>query len=188
MKGRCLALAGLATAALVAAGCSSSGTSGSAGGSGGSGGGSSGSASGSPASHSMSTPVSGHTVRTGKVGGVVVLTDAKGFTLYWFAPDTSTTSKCNGSCASFWPPVKGPVTAVGVKGTFGTIKRSDGSVQATFDGHPLYTFKGDKAPGEASGNGLNINGGLWHQAVVSGKTPAAHPSVSHSSSGGGYGY
>jgi predicted lipoprotein with Yx(FWY)xxD motif len=136
----------------------------------------------------MSTSVSGKTVRTGKIGGVVVLTDAKGFTLYWFAPDTSTTSKCNGSCASFWPPLKGPVTATGIKGTFGTIKRSDGSMQATFDGHPLYTFKGDKAPGQASGNGLNINGGLWHQVVVSGKAPSAHPSGSHSSSGGGYGY
>jgi predicted lipoprotein with Yx(FWY)xxD motif len=117
----------------------------------------------------------------------MVLTNAHGFTLYWFAPDTRTTSKCNGACASFWPPVTGPVTATGIKGTFGTIKRSDGSVQATFDGHPLYTFKGDKAPGLASGNGLNINGGLWHEAAASGKTPAAHPSSSSSSSGG-YGY
>jgi len=116
----------------------------------------------------------------------MVLTDAKGFTLYWFAPDTKTTSKCNGSCASFWPPLKGPVTASGIKGTFGTIKRSDGSVQATFDGHPLYTFKADKAPGQASGNGLNLNGGLWHEAAVSGKAPAPHPSGSSSS--GGYGY
>ncbi len=45
-----------------------------------------------------------------------------------------------------WPPVKGPVTATGVTGTFGTINRSDGSAQATFDGHPLYTFVGDTAP------------------------------------------
>jgi len=170
---RWLALAGLAAAALIAAGCSSSGNSGGSGASGGS-------ASGSPANHS------GNTVKAAKIAGVMVLTDAKGFTLYWFAPDTKTTSKCNGSCAAFWPPLKGPVTASGIKGTFGTIKRSDGSVQATFDGHPLYTFKGDKAPGQASGNGLNINGGLWHEAKVSGKAPAPHPSGSKSS--GGYGY
>jgi|SRR5215813_4095168 len=176
MKRGYLALAGLAAAALITAGCSNSGNSGSAGGS----------ASGAPAKHSMSAHASGSPVKTGKVGAAVVLTDAKGFTLYWFAPDTSTTSKCNGTCASFWPPLKGPVTATGIKGTFGTIKRSDGSKQATFDGHPLYTFKGDKAPGQASGNGLNINGGLWHQAVPSGTTPSAHPSASHSS--GGYSY
>jgi predicted lipoprotein with Yx(FWY)xxD motif len=176
MKRRCLALAGLAAAALIATGCSNSGTSGSSGAAGGS------------ASPSMSGPAAGSTVRTGKVGGVVVLTDASGFTLYWFAPDTSTTSKCNGACASLWPPVKGPVTAHGVKGKFRTIKRSDGSVQATFDGHPLYAFKGDKAPGQASGNGVNVNGGLWHAAVASSKAPPAHPSGSHSSSKGGYSY
>jgi predicted lipoprotein with Yx(FWY)xxD motif len=135
----------------------------------------------------MSARAPGTTVRTAKVGGVIVLTNASGFTLYWFAPDTSTTSKCNATCASFWPPLKGPVAATHIKGTFGTIKRSDGSVQAKFDGHPLYTFKGDKAPGQASGNGLKLNGGLWHAAVVSGKAPAGHPSPhppGHSSSHG----
>jgi predicted lipoprotein with Yx(FWY)xxD motif len=185
MKRRWRALAGLAAAALMAAGCSSSsGSSGSSGGSG-STGGTGGLASGSPASHPMSAPAGGNTVRAAKVGGVMVLADAKGFTLYWFAPDTSTTSKCNGTCASIWPPLTGPVTATGIKGRFGTIKRSDGSVQATFNGRPLYTFKGDKSPGQASGNGLHVNGGLWHEAVVSGKAPATHPSGSRSS---GYGY
>jgi predicted lipoprotein with Yx(FWY)xxD motif len=178
MKKRWLALAGLAAAALIAAGCSSSGSSG----------GSGGNASGSPAAHSMSHPASGNAVKTAKVGGVTVLTNAKGFTLYWFAPDTSTTSKCSGACASFWPPLKGPVTAAGIKGTFGTIKRSDRSVQATFDGHPLYTFKGDTAPGKASGNGLKVNGGLWHETTASGNAPAAHPSSSKSGGSGGYGY
>src|SRR4029077_11743554 len=73
-------------------------------------------------------------LKTAKIGGAMVLTNAKGFTLYSFAPDTSTTSNCNGTCAQNWPPLKGPATASGVKGTFGTIKRSDGSTQATFDG------------------------------------------------------
>src|SRR5580693_599400 len=76
------------------------------------------------------------TVKTATISGVTVLTNASGFTLYSFAPDTSTTSKCNGTCAQSWPPLKGPVTAAGVTGTFSTIARSDGSTQATFDGHP----------------------------------------------------
>jgi len=103
------------------------------------------------------------------VGGVSVLANAKGFTLYWFVPDTATRSNCNGSCAVYWPPVKGPATAgPGVTGKLGTIKRSDGSTQATYNGHPLYTYVGDTAPGQARGNGLNLNGGLWHEVTVSG--------------------
>ena len=118
--------------------------------------------------------------------GVTVLTSSKGFTLYSFAPDTPTKSNCNGTCAQNWPPVRGLVTAPGVKGTFGTIKRSDGSVQATFDGHPLYAFVGDTAPGQAKGNGLNAAGGLWHEITTSGTAPAG--TSSSGSSGGGYGY
>jgi predicted lipoprotein with Yx(FWY)xxD motif len=103
------------------------------------------------------------------IGGVSVLANAEGFTLYWFAPDTATRSNCNGSCAAYWPPVKGPATAgPGVTGRLGTIKRSDGSTQATYNGHPLYTYIGDTAPGQAHGNGLNLNGGLWHEVTVSG--------------------
>jgi predicted lipoprotein with Yx(FWY)xxD motif len=123
-----------------------------------------------------------------KVGGAAVLTNAKGFTLYWFAPDTSTTSKCNGTCAKYWPPVKAPATAgTGVTGKLGAIKRSDGSMQATFDGHPLYTYVGDTKPGEAKGNGLNLSGGVWHEVTVSGAVAGAGASSSSGSSGG-YGY
>ena len=116
----------------------------------------------------------------------MVLTDAKGFAVYSFAPDTMTTSDCNGACAAAWPPVKGPATASGVKGTFDTIKRSNGATQATFDGHPLYTFVGDTAPGQAKGNGLNAAGGLWHEIATSGSTAPAPAGAS--SGGGGYGY
>ena len=85
-----------------------------------------------------------------------MLTNAAGFTLYWFAPDTPTTSKCTGSCATYWPPVKGPATAgSGVTGTIGVITRPDGTKQATYDGHPLYTYAADSAPGQNKGNGLN---------------------------------
>ena len=76
--------------------------------------------------------------------------------------------------------------ASGVKGTFGTIKRSDGSVQATFDGHPLYAFVGDTAPGQAKGNGLNVAGGLWHEVTATGT--AAPAPTGATSGGGGYGY
>ena len=130
-----------------------------------------GSSSGSPSSGgaASSAPAAGSSaLKTAKIGGATVVTNAKGFTLYWFVPDTATTSKCNGSCATFWPPVKGPATAgAGVTGKLATIKRADGSVQATYNGHPLYTYVGDHAPGQATGNGLNVNGGVWHEVTVS---------------------
>jgi predicted lipoprotein with Yx(FWY)xxD motif len=127
------------------------------------------------------------------MSGQQVVTNSKGFTLYWFVPDTSTTSKCTGSCATFWPPVKGPATAgSGVTGTLGTITRSDGTTQATYDGHPLYTYAADTAPGQAKGNGLNVSGGLWYEMTVSGAKPAvgaaASASAAASTKGGGYGY
>src|SRR6266481_4299466 len=126
------------------------------------------SAGASPSSSGSSSPAAAaaSTVKTATITGVTVLTNSKGFTLYSFAPDTSTTSKCNGTCAQNWPPVQGPVTAAGITGTTGTIKRSDGSAQATFDGHPLSTFVGDTAPGQAKGNGLNAAGGLWHEITT----------------------
>ena len=93
---------------------------------------------------------------------MTVLANGKGFTLYSFAPDTPTTSKCYGSCAAYWPPVTGGAAAgSALPGKTGTIKRSDGSLQLTYNGHPLYTYVGDAAPGQASGNNLNLNGGLW---------------------------
>jgi predicted lipoprotein with Yx(FWY)xxD motif len=124
-----------------------------------------------------------------------VLTNAQGKTLYWFAIDTSTMSNCNGSCASFWPPLTGKAAAASgtsLMHAFGTITRSGGAVQATYDGHPLYTYVGDTAPGQINGNGKNLSGGLWWAMTPSGaKLAAAHPSGGSSSSGGGgggYGY
>lgn len=108
-------------------------------------------------------------VRTAKIGGVTVLTNARGFTLYWFALDTPSRSNCNGTCAGYWPPVTGtPAAGPGVTGKVGTIKRSDGTTQVTYSGHPLYTYIVDTAPGQAHGNNLNLNGGLWHEVTVSG--------------------
>ena len=151
-------------------GCSSSGTS-------------SGSSSGGSGGHAA--PAAG-SLKTAKIGAATVLTNSKGFTLYSFALDTPAKSNCNGTCAANWPPVTGAVTAPGITGTFGTITRSDGSKQATFNGHPLYTFTADTSPGQAKGNGLNAFGGVWHEDTTSGS--AAPASSTSSGGGGGSGY
>ena len=171
-------VAGLAALALTVSACASSGSSSSAA-----------STPAAAASNSATAAASGSggsTVAERTIGSQQVLTNAQGLTLYWFVPDTSTTSKCTGSCATYWPPVKGPITAgSGVTGTLGTITRSDGTTQATYDGHPLYTYAADSGPGQNKGNGLNVSGGLWYEMTVSGATPAAKTSTS---GGGGYGY
>jgi predicted lipoprotein with Yx(FWY)xxD motif len=115
-----------------------------------------------------------------------VLVNAKGHTLYWFAIDTPTMSKCTGSCAKYWPPVTGkPTAAAGMSlpHALGSITRSNGQRQATYNGHPLYTYVGDTAPGQITGNGQKLSGGLWWAATPSG-AKLAHPT----SSGGGGGY
>jgi predicted lipoprotein with Yx(FWY)xxD motif len=134
-------------------------------------------------------------IKTATAGGRVVLIDAQGFTLYWYAPDTATASNCTGSCATAWPPLIGtPSFASGVSltGKLGTIKRADGSTQATYDGHPLYLFKADTSAGAAKGNKAS---GIWWIMTVSGKkiqaaitSTSASSGGSSSSSSGGYGY
>ena len=163
-----LASAAVIAAALSVAACGSSSP------------GSSGAASASPSAASGSGS-SGSALKTTTINGVTLLTNAQGFTLYMFAPDTAGTSKCNGSCAQVWPPVNGPVTAgSGVTGALGTINRANGATQATYNGHPLYTYAGDTRPGQAKGNGLN---GVWHEVTASG---TAAPASSPSAGGNGY--
>ena len=167
MRNRFLAAGLVAAAALMAAGCGSS-------------------SSGSGNAGSTPGGASGAALKTAAVSGATVLANAQGFTLYWFGPDTAGKSNCTGGCAQVWPPVTGPATAgTGVTGTLATITRSDGMVQATYDGHPLYTYTADTAPGQAKGNGVNASGGVWHEVTVSGgPVPASTPT----SGGGGYGY
>ena len=154
MRIKIVAVAGMAAVALGAAACSSS---------------SAGTTAGSGTPSSASASGGGAVVHSSTIGGVAVVTNAQGFTLYSFAPDTATTSKCTGACAQIWPPLTGPVTAAqGVTGKLGTITRSDGSKQATYDGHPLYTYIADSAPGQAKGNNINLNGGIWHEVPVAG--------------------
>lgn len=151
----------------------------------------------SPANNQTSSPAAGMaaiSTRSTKVGTVLV--NAKGDTIYWFAIDTATMSKCTGSCATYWPPVLGmPTAAAGttLPHGFGTITRPGGQVQATYDGHPLYTYAADSAPGQVNGNGLNASGGLWWAMTPSGAKAGAAPasgssSSSSPSSSGGYGY
>ena len=171
---RMVAAAGIAAVAISAAACGSS------------------SSGGSSTPSSGSTPAAGSAgssaaLKTATIGGVTVVTNGRGFTLYSFAPDTATASKCTGACAQIWPPITGPVKAgQGVTGQLSTITRSDGSKQATYDGHPLYTYTADTAPGQAKGNGLNVDGGVWHEATANGS--AAPAGSSSGSGGGGYGY
>ena len=102
-----------------------------------------------------------------------VLVDAKGFTLYDFHKDKGTTSACYGSCAKIWPPLTtagAPTASNGAMASqLGTTKRSDGSVQVTYAGHPLYTYVVDKKPGEANGNDFSSFGARWHALKPSGE-------------------
>jgi predicted lipoprotein with Yx(FWY)xxD motif len=91
-----------------------------------------------------------------------VLTDAKGFTLYYFTPDTATTVACTGGCASAWPPliVSGigtPTAATTLTGTVTVVAGPNGN-QIEYNGHPLYTYAGDTAAGQTTGQGVN---GKW---------------------------
>jgi len=111
-------------------------------------------------------------LRTTKLGPILV--NARGHTLYMFAKDRNGKSSCSGSCAKFWPPSlqRGKATAgPGVKKSLiGTTKRSNGSVQLTYNKHPLYTFALDKKSGQTNGEGQLAFGARWY--AVSGKGTA----------------
>jgi predicted lipoprotein with Yx(FWY)xxD motif len=94
-----------------------------------------------------------------------ILVDESGMTVYLFVSDTSTTSTCYTSCATVWPPVLttgAPQAGTGAQASLlGTITRTDGKVEVTYAGHPLYYFVQDKAAGDAKGQGINGFGALW---------------------------
>ena len=115
-----------------------------------------------------------------------ILDDAQGRTLYLFQRDSGTKSACFGACATNWPPLRSakPTVGSGANASMtGTTKRSDGKPQVTYNGHPLYTFKGDGSPGDTSGQGINAFGGLWYAVSPAGQQVTG--SASNSSSGGG---
>jgi len=114
-------------------------------------------------------------LKTAQTSLGMVLTNGQGFTVYWFAADTATTSACSGACAAAWPPVIGmPQVASGVKlsGKLGEIMRANGQMQATYNGHPLYLFAGDTSPGQVNGNGVNGFGALWWAIKIGTSTTA----------------
>jgi predicted lipoprotein with Yx(FWY)xxD motif len=101
-----------------------------------------------------------------------ILVDGTGKTVYVFANDTTSRSTCTGACSTDWPPVAAPAqlptSLPGVTGTLGTTTRTDGGHQLTVAGHPVYTFSGDSSPGQTSGQGITLNGGLWTVVLPTG--------------------
>ena len=103
-------------------------------------------------------------VRTGATAYGTALVDAAGRTLYVFAADSPRTSTCTGSCLQSWPAaeVNGTVShSSDVTADLGTITRDDGTTQLTVDGWPAYTYAADTGPGDATGQGKDLSGGLW---------------------------
>jgi predicted lipoprotein with Yx(FWY)xxD motif len=103
-----------------------------------------------------------------------VLADGTGRTLYLFEADKGAMSTCDGACASAWPPLttRGKPTAGAgvVAAKLGTAKRADGTTGVTYGGHPLYTYAGDGAPGQTTGEGLTDYGAPWYALSAAGKT------------------
>jgi predicted lipoprotein with Yx(FWY)xxD motif len=121
----------------------------------------------------MTAAVKISTRKLPKLGTVLV--NSKGRTLYMFVPDKRKKVTCVRTCAAAWPPVKLPkgskAVAVGkVKaGLLGSDRNPTGGRVVTYNKWPLYTYVGDTAPGQAEGQALNLNGGLWYVLSPSGK-------------------
>jgi predicted lipoprotein with Yx(FWY)xxD motif len=102
-----------------------------------------------------------------------ILVDSRGITLYDFPPDKAGASTCYGACAALWPPLltKGkPIAGHGMKASLlGTTRRSDGKLEVTYNGHPLYYFVTDRKPGEVTGQGVNQFGAPWWVISPAGK-------------------
>ncbi|GHO88428.1 COG4315 family predicted lipoprotein [Dictyobacter formicarum] len=131
------------------------------------------------AASTTSNPVVKTTKATVNGSSQLILTDAKGMTLYYFTPDTATTSACTNSCASTWPPLffdgTGSVPHVSsLQGTFNLLDTAS-KKQVSYNGHPLYTYAGDSAAGQTNGEGI---GGKWFVATSTLKaqgTPQTKP-------------
>jgi len=102
-----------------------------------------------------------------------ILVDAHGKTLYIWAHDKTSKSSCNGACAAYWPPLLSKGRPQAIAGAnpklLGTSKRSDGRMQVTYAGHPLYYFVEDTKAGQTSGEGLTDFGGRWDPVSATGK-------------------
>jgi predicted lipoprotein with Yx(FWY)xxD motif len=117
-----------------------------------------------------------------------ILADSQGRTIYLFEKDKGPTSTCSDECAVEWPPVTAngkPRVGNGLAAAkVGTTKRSDGSRQVTYNGHPLYLFDGDQSPGDVNGQGIDAFGALWYVVSPGG----SEITTQRSSTGGNGGY
>jgi len=181
------ALALLVVAALVVAGCGGGSDSSSGGAYGGKGGGGSnkqasneeGSSSGAKGGYGENTATASGgdgIVSAAKVGDLgTVLVTSEGLTLYDFHKDKGSKSACYGACAAAWPPLltEGNPQAQGPadRSMLGTTKRTDGTIQVTYNGWPLYTYAGDQKPGEANGNDISQYGAQWYALLPNGEEP-----------------
>lgn len=120
------------------------------------------------------------TATVGDLGEILV--DSDGRTLYDFHRDkrslySAKSSACTSACADEWPPLltggEPEVEGNAISTKLSTFKREDGTLQVTYYGHPLYTYVGDKKPGEANGNAANAFGGEWHTLHNDGSEPAS---------------
>jgi predicted lipoprotein with Yx(FWY)xxD motif len=114
-------------------------------------------------------------ISSGKVKAGTAVVASNGLTLYGFSRDSKNKSTCYGSCAKVWIPLttKGSVAVKSGSGLnrqlVGRFKRTDGSYQVSYGGHPLYHFTGDTKSGQQNGQNKNLNGGHWYVVGKSGK-------------------
>jgi len=139
---------------------------------------------------SPGTAVGVHVAVAAVPGAGSVLVGPDGRTLYYLSTESSTSITCTGACATSWPPllVAGGGNASlpsGVSGSITTVTRPDGTTQVSYNGHPLYYFAGDSAPGQDNGQGL---GGTWFVLKPSGASGASNSTTTTAAHKGGYGY
>ena len=142
-----LSLTGAALFALVLAGCSTATTA------------------------SSSAPAAGTDISVGTTGLGKIVVDGKGMTVYFYDPDKANSgfSACKGACATIWPalaPTTASPTFTGISGTVGKIGGTDGGMQITINGRPLYTYTGDSSPGNTNGQGIE---GIWYVVSPTGE-------------------
>ena len=105
-----------------------------------------------------------------------ILVDGNGRTLYLFEADKGSSSTCYGACAAYWPPLLtggAPVAATGLNPSLvGTTKRTDGTTEVTYAGHPLYYVLTDHNPGDATGQAVNNFGASWYVIGTNGSKVA----------------
>jgi predicted lipoprotein with Yx(FWY)xxD motif len=139
-----------------------------------------------PAKTTTTPPTQTATVRVASSRLGRILVNSQGRTLYLFKGDSGAKSACSGACAVAWPPLRTgakPMVANGANATLvGTIPRSDGAPQVTYNGHPLYTFVKDQKPGDVNGQGVTAFGATWFAVSAAGNQVSSRPTGNGSGS------